>query len=563
LATTPALIREEEALAAWAAEGRGAVAPVGLSAGLTRDLGKGESLNSGQWEATTGLLESSNRVNVVEGPAGAGKSRMLRKFDEGARLAGKGVTYLGTTSTAVRVLRKDGFKDTQTVARFLLDDKMKEAARGQRVVVDETSMLDHRTATRLVAAAREYDLKLIFVGDPMQHASVGRGAFMRLLTQYGHIKSFKLREILRQEDPDERAAAQLLSEGKAAQGFDALDRLGRVREIEHCGDRFAHMAADYVRARQDGLAWNDVLVVAPTHRAAGHITENIRAQLRADGQLGADEREFTRLVQVEASEPERALASTYRPGDVIQFMQNCKGGFVKGQRLVVTDPAQVPVRHAEHIALYRAEPIGLSERDVIRFTGYVPTLDGEHTVRNGDVHAIAEITPGGNLRLDNGWLISGKEAGHFRHGFVETSMGAQGRTVRRTILDMSADMGKAVNMQQLYVSATRFKDKGGLVIYTDDKEAIHEQIQRDSRKLLALDLKDALPEREQRRRDDLARRRRRSVYERMRSAWQPRRRKPETPPPAPQPPAPAPAATHAARVRDRRQEQQQQRGARL
>ncbi len=56
-----------------------------------------------------GLLDSSNRVNLVEGPAGAGKSSLLAKYDEGMKLAGEPVTYLATTTEAANVLAKDGF----------------------------------------------------------------------------------------------------------------------------------------------------------------------------------------------------------------------------------------------------------------------------------------------------------------------------------------------------------------------------------------------------------------------------------------------------------------------
>ena len=59
---------------AWRA---GAVARSARSAcadGLSRTMADGKTLNDGQWEAATGLLDSCNRVNLVEGPAGAGKS---------------------------------------------------------------------------------------------------------------------------------------------------------------------------------------------------------------------------------------------------------------------------------------------------------------------------------------------------------------------------------------------------------------------------------------------------------------------------------------------------------
>jgi conjugative relaxase-like TrwC/TraI family protein len=522
LATTESLIREEESLAAFALGGRGTVASIGVADGLDRRLATGERLSDGQWEAAQGLLASENRINMILGPAGAGKSKLLRKFDEGARLSGQCVTYLGTTATAVKVLRKDGF-DAQTVAAFLQSDKMQAAARGGRVVVDETSIMGHADATRLFELAKKHDLNLIFVGDPMQHGSVGRGNFMRLMTEHGRVIPFRLTEILRQKDAGYRAAAQLLSEGKTAQGFDAIDGLGWISEIARGEDRYRRMAADYAQALGDGLQWNDVLCVAPTHREAGFITREIRDQLRAAGRLGTEEREFTRLVPVEASEAERGLASTYRAGDAIQFHQNCKGGYVKGQRLTVTDPAAVPVEHAARFSLYRPEKISLAVHDVIRFTSTVKTADGLHTVRNGDAHAIAEMTADGHLRLDNGWVVS-KDAGHFRSGFVETSIGSQGRTVRRVLLSMSAASGLAINMQQLYVSSSRAWER--LRLYLDDKDDVRDAIQRDSRKLLALDLKTALPpqaaehkKREERRLGDIARRQRRSVLDRMRAAW--------------------------------------------
>ena len=143
---------------------------------------------------------------------------------------GKSVTYLATTTEAVEVLEKDGF-EANTVARFLLDEKMQAAAAGGRVVVDETSMLGHKDAVRLFRLAEKSNLKLIFVGDPMQHGSVPRGAFMRVLKEYGCVRPFRLTEILRQETPEYRAAAKLLSEGKPLEGFDALDRLGWVKGI--------------------------------------------------------------------------------------------------------------------------------------------------------------------------------------------------------------------------------------------------------------------------------------------------------------------------------------------
>ncbi len=203
------------------------------------------------------------------------------------------------------------------------------------------------------------------------------------------------------------------------------------------------------------------------------------------------EHEFTRLVPVDTSEAERGQATTYRPGDVIQFHQNAKGGFTRGERITVTDPAAVPLEHASKFSLYRPETITLAEGDRIRFTGRVKTLDGKHTLINGSAHAIAGFTPGGNLKLDNGRIV-GKDAGHLRHGFVETSFGAQGRTVQRVLLGMASSSQGAINMEQLYVSASRAKE--WIRLYTDSKDDIRYAAQRSSQKLAALDIKRPEPQ---------------------------------------------------------------------
>ena len=193
LVSTKALQREEQFITGWAAGTRGERWPVGVPEGLGRG-----NLDDGQWEAVQGLLDSPNRVNIVDSAAGTGKTTMLHAYDQGMRLAGQKVTYLASTAPAVQVLRKDGF-DAHTVARFLIDPKMQQAAKGGRIVVDETSMLGHKDAHALFRLADANDCSLILVGDQHQHRSVPRGELMRLLQEYGGIQPFRLHEIKRQK----------------------------------------------------------------------------------------------------------------------------------------------------------------------------------------------------------------------------------------------------------------------------------------------------------------------------------------------------------------------------
>lgn len=531
MATTRELQAEERAIVGFAAKGRGAVRPVGLADGVERG-----PLNDGQWRAVCGLLDASSRVCLVEGPAGAGKSTMLQKFDEGMRAAGQAVTYLATTTDAASVLGKDGF-EVSTVARFLLDEKQQQAAKGGRIVVDEASLLGHKDAYRLFGLADKLDLKLILVGDPMQHGSVSRGATMRILKDYGGVRPFELSEIMRQERPEYRDAARLLSQGDTLAGFDAIDGMGWIKELGGA-DRYGQIAAEYLQAVKDNKS---VLCVSPTHAEAARVTEAIRDALRAAGKLGVEERAFTRLVAANATEAERGQASTYRPGDVLVFHQNAVG-FKKGERLTVADPAAVPLGEAAKFQLYRPEPLSLAAGDRIRFTSTTKTIDGKHKLANGTVKTVAGFDRGGNISLDNGWVVD-KDAGHFRHGFVETSFGSQGKTVQRAILAMSAASIPASNQEQLYVSASRARER--LTLYTDDKAAIRQAVQRSSQKLAALDLhaerKAGLLDRL---RKLLERRKRRGVIDRMRAAWE-RQGRPWAATQAPQPERWAERASYA------------------
>ena len=161
---------------AIAAAGRGTVARSAWPRGCPRRLAGGKALNDGQWEAACGLLQSENRVNLVEGPAGAGKSSLLRKFDEGMQRAGQSGHLSGhDRPTPSGCWQKDGF-EANTVARFLLDEKMQA---GGHAAAGSSSMKPRCSATRTRSSCssspKRLDLKLIFVGDPMQHGSVPAG----------------------------------------------------------------------------------------------------------------------------------------------------------------------------------------------------------------------------------------------------------------------------------------------------------------------------------------------------------------------------------------------------
>ena len=264
-----------------------------------------------------------------------------------------------------------------------------------------------------------------------------------------------------------------------------------------------------------------VLVVSPTHAEAAKITAAIRGQLREAKKLGGEGSRIYPPGGGQDSEAERGQAMTYRPGDVIQFHQNAKGGFTKGDRLVVSDPAAVPLSQAEKFSVYRPETIALAEGDKIRFTGTVKTLDGEHKLKNGANKTVAGFTKAGDIRLDNGWVIS-NDAGHFRHGFVETSFGSQGKTVQRVILGVAETLAACRRTRSKCMSVPAGPSER-MTLYTDDKAAVRQAVQRSSLKLAALDIPtppDARAAKRETERLRHVKKRRRSYLAWLREAWE-------------------------------------------
>ena len=119
----------------------------------------------------------------------------------------------------------------------------------------------------------------------------------------------------------------------------------------------------------------------------------------------------------------------------------------------------------------------------------------------------------------------------------------------RAILAMSAASLGATNQEQLYVSASRARER--TTLYTDDKDAVRQAVQRSSRKLAALDLRPKPSPKAKleawHRWQAERKRRRRGYLDRIQAAWPAAR--------GPQGPTPPRTPTHTDRVRARQEKE--------
>ncbi len=503
MVTTREVLKEEQRILSYARNGRGACKPIvgGIKDGVTtgRITVRRTWLNPQQQAAVRHVLTSKDRVMLIRGAAGAGKTSALLELKDQLAERGHDLHAFAPTGEASRgVLRESGFPDADTLAHLLVDPTQQAAIHDSVVVVDEAGLIGTRSMSKLFDVVDQAHARLVLVGDIEQHGPVERGEALRLLETDAGLTPIHIKEIQRQR-ARYKQAIEHLCEGRTAEGFDGLDQLGWIREVPD-EDRSAALASAYVESVMGGKS---TLVVSPTHAEGEQITAAIREKMRARAMLGEDDHQFIRLVATNATLGQRKDVLTYQPGDVLVFQQNAKG-FRKAQRLIVTDPTQpqaastasqlaqaygaapvtiehLPLDQAHRFAVFKPSTLSLTSGDRIRIAAGGKLPDG-HRLNSGDVFDVKGFTPEGDILLANGWQVP-KQFGHLSQGFVVTSHASQGKTVDRVIIGQSSSSFMASSKEQFYVSASRGREQA--LVFTDNKHALLDAVQQHDERLTA------------------------------------------------------------------------------
>ncbi len=478
LATTPEVLAEESRILKYAKQGRGSCFPLVVNASRLDPR-----LSAEQAAVIGHVWDSRDRLILIRGVAGSGKTTLMKSCISGIGENGKAVMVLAPTADASRgVLRREGFADADTVSRFLLDEAFQARARGGVIWVDEAGLLGLKTLDQLFQIASRLEARVVLCGDERQHRSVERGSPLQLLQEHGGLQAATVRDIRRQQGRY-RDAVKLLSDGRTTDGFDLLDRhLGWVRELAE-EDRWQVIADDYTRLSGQGKT---VLVVSPTHAEGRLATHVLRERLRIDGRLDSKELAISSLESRQWTLAERQQPLFYQPGDVIEFHAKVKG-FRAGDRLRVITTGQgsvaavrddgletiIPVRLAERFTVYRERAIKVAVGDRVRITKNGSDRNRKR-LANGTLSTIIGVGPN-QLTLEDGSVLA-RDFGHIDHGYVITSHASQGKTVDHVLIVQSSFSFAASSREQFYVSASRARSSA--TVYTDDKRRLRQAIER-------------------------------------------------------------------------------------
>jgi ATP-dependent exoDNAse (exonuclease V) alpha subunit len=329
------------------------------------------------------------------------------------------------------------------------------------------------------------------VGDSKQLDAVDAGKPFEQLQAAG-MKTATMDRIMRQREPDLKAAVQATLKGEIGRAFQKLG--SNVAEVN------PDNIAGAVAARWLKLSPNireRTGVMAPSHALREQINEHIRARLVREGGIRGPAMQSERLVSKGYTRAEKALAGNYSPGDVVAFHRSYKRiGVEKGEeRRVLRIDHRRRIVHLEgpegsvaewkpsHIGgrqggteVYRCESIELRAGDSIRWTRNDTSLG---LVNSG----LAEVTGVKNgrvrFRLEDGrsMELSGGDAQlrHIDRAWASTVHAFQGRTVDNVIAAMEARHPNLTTQKSFYVEISRARDRAELV--TDDAAALKEQLE--------------------------------------------------------------------------------------
>ena len=357
----------------------------------THEQGVPRGLRLDQAAAVWHVLTSARTVEIVTGPAGTGKTKVLATT---ASAWDGPVVGTATSQNATNELRAAGVHVAANTTRLLADLTEGRIPPGSLIVADEGSMISITHLAALAEYAARNGCKLVLAGDQEQLAAVEGGGAMTLLA--GRLGYVQLAEPVRFAAGWERGASLRLRRGDAT-ALDEYDQHGRIQGAppDQAMDRAARaymasylsgrdvllMAADWARCRELSRRIRDDLIYL------GLIDNGCTVRIADGAEASAGDLIICRRNDhgIEAGEPGRALAN----GDVLRIEAITRRGLMV-RRLLDPDRATGQRRFTDRAFFYA----GYQSCDLAyAITG--------HSAQGSTVHTGIALVTGGE---DRQWL---------------------------------------------------------------------------------------------------------------------------------------------------------------
>ncbi len=268
--TSEAVLAQEEAILTWA------MAAQADPATPSRHGRTATGLDPLQADAAAAVA-GDDRLVLVVGPAGAGKTRMLTTAGHDLQANGRVVFAVAPTAKAARTVERDTGIRADTVAKLLHEHQRTDRPplpeyqlpAGATLIVDEAGMLSTPALHQVVTLAGRNGWRLALVGDPRQLQGVGRGGLFAELCANGRVD--ELERLHRFTHAWEAAASLQLRRGDPA-ALDAYEAHGRI-VAGTLDDHLARIAATWIDHHDTGRS---LAIVASTNDHVDTINHAIQ-----------------------------------------------------------------------------------------------------------------------------------------------------------------------------------------------------------------------------------------------------------------------------------------------
>jgi conjugative relaxase-like TrwC/TraI family protein len=269
LLTTTSILDEEEELVARAQLRRDQV----RTSRRPRMIRFTADLSPGQEEAVA-TVAGDGGLELIIGPAGAGKTTMLAKAKLNLAIQGRKAFGVAPTAAAAEVLATETRMRADTLDKLLTEhahlshppDREVDLPAGTTVIVDEAATASTPKLAALFRLADQHHWRIILVGDPRQFAAVGRGGmFAHLVDIHGAVE---LDQVHRFHHPWERQASLDLRTGDPA-ALVEYHRRGRLH-----GGTLEQMEIGIITAWQQARSRGDtVALMANNTDTVAHLNQ--------------------------------------------------------------------------------------------------------------------------------------------------------------------------------------------------------------------------------------------------------------------------------------------------
>lgn len=253
------------------------------------EAAQGYTLSAEQRAVLAAICTGGRAIESLEGPAGTGKTTVMRAARVGWEAQGFVVAGAATAAVAAQGLAAESGIESRTCEQWRMRIATGPGLTGVDVLVlDESTLTDDRDRLALYAEAARVGARVVEIQDPKQLSTPGCGS----LASYIHaaLDGPKLTENRRQQNEDERAALAAHRDGRYLEALSTYDQLGQV-VVTHTTDAgVAEMVAAWLCAaagapdphtRAAGL-----VMVSATNEATRRINEAVQAVRVAEHQLG-------------------------------------------------------------------------------------------------------------------------------------------------------------------------------------------------------------------------------------------------------------------------------------